>query len=550
MTCPAVVVAPGALGTTPALWGNQVTLSTTDLVGFGPTAGKVSLKCSDGRTLADALTLVSWLPQAIVFTLPARSAVATCDSPLFYELWVHIPAIPPINAMDCGPYTVDILSSITDPTQLDANDLTDLARKFLISVSVPGPGMVPETGVPVRAQVVPPLGTAIPFTDISGVALPRMRKWNPVIGGMRVEAMQLAAKAQRMKVPPLVLRSPVSVAALAKQRAHQSQPALQPAKSGLPISRRIPGDVLHGGVPTATLPPPVPSITVEVSWTITGFSLFGIGTITVQEGTLFTLADPNNPLNGVAPTLSSVLIGILFQPWVTPLTDPPTPARQAVLYLLNARIKLSVAQTQTASEWIDLQPVPLPVPVLEVPVVLALFSDANFTGHLLACVPSNSPLRALEAMTNKLKAIQDLLAPLQTIESVAAWLTGLGSLINKLPVSPGATALVVANDQGRIDLDSQVMEKGGTFGWDTDWEDQVSSMILFGPQGTAAAFFSAPDWSDDEGRYDIGVGFELSVSVRNLAINPTASIPAGALVIVKNSTDESFNDTLSTLQFI
>jgi hypothetical protein len=545
MTCPLVVVTPGELGTTPALWGNQVTLSTTDLVGFGPTAGKVSLKCSDGRTLADALAIVSWLSQAIVFTLPAKSAVATCNSPLFYELWVHIPAIPPINAMDCGPHTIDILSSVTDPTQLDVNDLTDLAKKFLISVSVPGPGMVPTTGVPVRAQIVAPLGTALPFTDISGAALPRILKWNPVIGGMRVEAMQRAAQAQRAKIPPLVLRSPVTLAALAEQVAHQRRSAPEPAKS-----RLVPADVLPGGVPPATLPPPVPSVVVEVCWTITGFSLFGIGTITVQEGTLFTLADPNNPLGGVAPTLSSVLIGILFQPWVTPFTEPPTPARQAVMYLLNARIKLSVGQTHTASQWIDLQPVPLPVPVLEVPVLLALLSDANFTGHLLACVPSNSPLRDLAAMTNKLQAIQDLLAPLQTIESVAAWLTGLGSLINKLPVSPGATPLVVANNNGQIDLDSQVMEKGGTFGWDTDWEDQVSSMIMFGPPGTAAAFFSAPEWSDNEGRYDISVGFELSVSVRNLAINPTASIPAGALVVVKTSSDESFNDKLSTLQFI
>ena len=80
MSCPNVVVSPGAPGTTFAIWGNQVTLSTTDLVGFGVTAtgGKVSLKCSDGRTLKDALTIVSWSAQTIVVTLPLKTAVAAC----------------------------------------------------------------------------------------------------------------------------------------------------------------------------------------------------------------------------------------------------------------------------------------------------------------------------------------------------------------------------------------------------------------------------------------------------------------------------------------
>jgi hypothetical protein len=252
----------------------------------------------------------------------------------------------------------------------------------------------------------------------------------------------------------------------------------------------------------------------------------------------------------VAPTLSSVLIGILFQPWITPLTDPPTPARQAVLYLLNAKIRLSVAATQTFGQWIDLPALPLPVPALELPVVLALFSDSNFTGHVLACVPSNAALRDLQSMVNRLQAIQGALAALRNVESVATWLTGLDSLIEKLPASPGATALVVANDRGQIDLDDQIMEKGGTFWVDTDWEDQVSSMIMFGPPGTAAAFFSAPGWSDNEGRYDIDVGFELSVAVRNLSGQSPGSIPAGALVVVRNSSDHDFNDKLSTLQFI
>src|SRR4029077_14741061 len=99
------------------------------------------------------------------------------------------------------------------------------------------------------------------------------------------------------KVPPLVVRSPATWAAIAKEHAETVRPG--------------------GRVPPAVLPPPAPSVTVEVNWSITGFSIFGIGTITVEEGTLFVLADPNDPLNSVAPTLTSVLIGILFQPWVT-----------------------------------------------------------------------------------------------------------------------------------------------------------------------------------------------------------------------------------------
>ena len=520
MACPTIVVAPGSPNTTPAVWGGQVTLSTTDLIGFGPTPGAVSLRCSDGRVLAAALTIVSWLPQTVVVTLPAQNAVAACDSPLFYELSVHIP----IAASDCGPLVIDILNSITDPTQLTANDLNQLAAQFLISLTVPGSTMVPQTGVPVRAQIVPPFGTGLTFTDVTGSPLPRILKWNPVIGGLRAEAIQRVAKAKRAKVPPVVLRSLATLNAL----------SIKP----------------KGDRPVAVLPPPPPSITVEVQWSITAFSIFFPSQVTVQEGTLFTLADPNDPVHGVAPTLSSILIGILFQPWITPLTEPSTPARQAVFYSLNARIRLSVPVTNIVGQWIQLPSVQLPVPVLEVPVLLALFSDPNFTGHILPCVPANAPLRDLQSMVNKLQAIQTALSALANLESVASWLAGLGSLLGKLPVSPGAATLAVANDQGKIDLDDYIMQKGGTFGWDDDWEDQVSSIFFFGPQGTSGAFFSAPGWSDNEGRYDITVGFELSASVRNLSSKTPASLPAGALTVVHNTTDDDFNDTLSTLQFI
>ncbi len=505
MACPTIIVTPGSSGVTPALWGGQVTLSTTDLVGFGPTSGKVSLKCSDGRTLVDALPIVSWFPQTIVVTLPAQNAVAACDSPLFYELLVHIP----LSGMDCGPLTIDILHSITDPTQLTANDLTELAGQFRISLSVPGSAMTPATGVPVRAQIVPPFGTGLPFTDVTGAPLPRILKWNPGIGGLRVEAMLLAARAQRAKLPPLVLRSHATVVALVKNQT------------------RTP--------PVAVLPPPAPSVTVEVAWSVTAFSIFFPNPVTVQEGTLFTLADPNDPLHGVAPTLSSVLIGILFQPWITPLTDPPTPARQAVFYFLNARVRLAVPATQIFGQWIDLPSVQLPVPTLEVPVVLAL--------------PANAALRDLQSMINRLQAIQAALGALANLASVASWLTGLGSLLGKLPASPGATTLVVANDQGKIDLDDWIMERGGTFGWDTDWEDQVSSIIFFGPQNTSAVFYSAPGWVADEGQYDITIGFELNASVRNLSSKFPGSVPAGALTVVNRTSDDDFNDRLSTLQF-
>jgi len=233
--CPNVILTPGAPGTAPATWGNPVTLATTDLVGFGTmSAGsKVSLKCSDTRTLVDALPVVSWSPQTIVVTLPAKNAVAACDSPLYYQLWVHIPAMLLLPAKDCGPYTIDI-TSVIDPTQpgsIDPNDLTELAHGFHISVTVPGPGMVPKAGVPVRAQLVPPLGTGLPFTGVDGLPLPLNTKWNPTIGAMRAQALGLVAEAasRRVEVPPLLVRSPATYAALAKEfaaRQHAASPGL------------------------------------------------------------------------------------------------------------------------------------------------------------------------------------------------------------------------------------------------------------------------------------------------------------------------------------
>lgn len=550
LTCPTVIVTPGTPGTAPAVWGSAMTLSTTDPVGFGirSTDSKVSLQCSDGRTLAQ-LPILSWSPQEIVCTLPAKSAVAACDAPAYYELWVSWTSLSQLH--ECGPYHIDIIGTIDpgDPTSIDPNDLTELARGFTISVTIPGPGPI-QTGVPVRVQLLPPLGVNLPFTGIDGRPLPVPRK-RGVIGSIRLQAIEIAAAARGGDPPPLVVRSEATYEALAKQSATRERTTtasvrVGPAGKGPPAATNLP------------LPPP-PSITVEVVWSVTVFSLFG--STTVGEGTLYMLADPDDPINGVAPTLTSLVLGVLFRPWITASTYPQTRPREVAAYFVNASIRLSVGSV--VGEEVPLPAVQLPVPTLEVPALLLLFRDSSFTGRVLPCVPANSLYNKIGPLRTAVGAARDALAPLESVASVASWLLSLDKLLGLLPVDDNTT-VAVANSEGKIDLDDYELDHSVLpWNWgDWDWEDQVSSIFLFGPTtgmtinagagptGSSISFFSAPGWSDNEGEYVIDIGFELSVGVLSLSSKFPTSIPSDALTVITHTTDDDFNDVLSTLQFL
>jgi hypothetical protein len=124
--------------------------------------------------------------------------------------------------------------------------------------------------------------------------------------------------------------------------------------------------------------------------------------------------------------------------------------------------------------------------------------------------------------------------------------------------------IAVANTDGKISLDDYDLDTSilGRLGGGSDWEDQVSSILLFGPPagatmnsgqgpiGSSVHFFSAPGWNDSEGQYNIDIGKELSVAVRNLVSKTPASDPPGALKVIKATTDDNFNDVLSTLKFL
>ncbi|MDQ6768853.1 MAG: hypothetical protein M3Z54_02560 [Gemmatimonadota bacterium] len=48
-------------------------------------------------------------------------------------------------------------------------------------------------------------------------------------------------------------------------------------------------------------------------WTLSAFSLF-VGIVEMAEGSVFILVDPDDPLHGLKPTLSSSVLGVLMQP--------------------------------------------------------------------------------------------------------------------------------------------------------------------------------------------------------------------------------------------
>ncbi|MDQ6671294.1 MAG: hypothetical protein M3069_11190 [Chloroflexota bacterium] len=424
---------------------------------------------------------------------------------------------------------IDILNIPVPPPPPTLADLTNIAKAFHISLTQP-PGTL-QIGQPVRASLVPPLVQGLTFIGVDGVPIISTLTQALTFGMMQKMTKAMLGHAGTVE-PSVRTRGAAQLYAGPGGKRHSTATAAPRSGRG----------ALAG---TKLAQVPGLAVNVDVQWTLSAFTLFA-GIVEMAEGSVFILADPDDPLHGPKPTLSSSVLGLLMQPWVRELTTPPQePARVLALFFLTAKIRLTAGQVTT--DWIELPLAQVPVPVMDLPTVLVLFEDVTFARRLLVCVPGNSLFNSVGPLRDVLKLLRDALQPLATLKNVAGWLLGLNPLIDKLPFD-GGTPLAIADDQGRINLEDQVIGRGAF--WDDDWEDKVSSILFVGPMGKTAECFSAPGWSGNEGWYYVELGIELAVLVPSLTSRAPASVPIGALTVVVESTDPNFNDRMSSLTLV
>lgn len=225
------------------------------------------------------------------------------------------------------------------------------------------------------------------------------------------------------------------------------------------------------------------------------------------------VANALNPLNMVFP--------VIF----VELTGAPTPvARRSI----QASVRLSAGSVSTG--FVDLPPLDVMLPVIPVPTLLLLFQHKNFEGIVLAVVPAGSPLTqgTISAALDTLKAAID---PIDDVLTVLSFVFGEIDTVKGIL----ASAKIVFRKADEIDnLDDIDLESGLIN--DTEAEDELSSLILFGPPRRQARCFNAQDFSDSEGQMNVTVGAELIVEVADLHTGSPASMPPGRVSVPRTPT--------------
>ena len=88
-------------------------------------------------------------------------------------------------------------------------------------------------------------------------------------------------------------------------------------------------------------------------------------------------------------------------------------------------------------------------------------------------------------------------------------------------------------------------------GWlnDTEAEDEISSLLLFGPPGRAVDLFNDRSFGVSEGVFTIKTQKQLVAGVRDLHTDFPSVEPVDASLLRRGAPDDDFGDELSSLRF-
>jgi hypothetical protein len=302
------------------------------------------------------------------------------------------------------------------------------------------------------------------------------------------------------------------------------------------------------------------------------------------------------------PSASTVEAAFVFAPQLIPLIEPlPPPTVRKITVEVSLSVKLPVSIDQPAGggaspggqvitvpkpETPFRLSVTVPVPALPIPRILALFNHVDFDlsvhggtpAQILVIVRPEEPFRELGTIANALNALSATLGKLGSAfgsvmsgVDLALTLTGVGrlaSLLGAANQSNGVYVIVRAsNAESHLDKINFPVT-GAPLGTPTNANDQFGSLVLMGPQSTWVRFYNAYEFSTSEGMFELsfapippgGAGTPASPPsfVANVAAavmsslvgDPPDCVPPEAIVVLARSTDKTFNDKMSSLQFL
>lgn len=285
------------------------------------------------------------------------------------------------------------------------------------------------------------------------------------------------------------------------------------------------------------------------------------GTFPLQATVTWQVLDAaGNPLPAAqfsAPGgLAGPSIAVAFAPDTIELTDAPSTDVLPKQRLLRATVTLSAGSVTTTSR--DLPDLPILVPPLPIPTVLALFLHANFQprsgdddGAVLIVVPESSPLRSAGQLQGALNTLQSVVGNLTAFGGFAAFLLGLGDLIHAVSVQPNVQFRAANSISNLNDI---TLIQRAWYENDTEAEDELSSLILISRKDHGARCSNDRDNDAGEGQFTVKTNDKLFAVLRDLD-GASPSVEGGTISIDTPPpggifNPDKFNDELSSLEFV
>ena len=258
------------------------------------------------------------------------------------------------------------------------------------------------------------------------------------------------------------------------------------------------------------------------------------------------------------PQIKGTDIAIAFRPEVAELTTTnpvPAPVRRQLVATVTLKA------LGKSSEPLALPPVPVLIPTLLIPKLIAAFRHGEFQpkagdddGFVFLMVPGASPLRSVDQLKTTLATVQETLTTLKSFADLAAFLLRLDSLVSGITAS---TYFAFAAEDGVPVLNDITVIQNDLLTNDIELEDEISSMIFMGPPGKVVHWFCEDDFLTENGDFSLKVGPQLFTVIRNLSgavpvSDPVSDAAGSPLVTVHHSPSggsDTFNDFLSSVKF-
>jgi hypothetical protein len=281
-----------------------------------------------------------------------------------------------------------------------------------------------------------------------------------------------------------------------------------------------------------------------------------------DDGGTWTALPSDAPLERAATT-TPAQFALKFPAMFSELTSA---VPSVMKYSLQASVKLSVQTPAVSTDWVDLPAVPLVIPTIPIPTVLAMFENPGYTGRALVCVPSGSlvgstgdgAISLKDAFALTTSAAHSLLgaALAEPLKSFLGFLAGpIGSKVAALTAAPGG---VIFAARSRIDnLSDKDFEfdpgwfnfLGWRFGWVTA-EDLMDSFVCVGREGAEFNFFLYRNLNETGAtRLQFTLGNQLGIALINTENpDPTDHVEYGGAV-TSWSLHYAYANNTSSLEF-